>query len=237
MEDTDRIYGGKRFALFDQLQKNRIVVKLSLLGEEYERLTIINGVVTENETPYVIIDIPIGFRETLQDEKKKKVLFDFIGNDKILYSFSTMVGRINENDIWIEFPEFIEKVQRRKFYRIAPPVGTKIYFEVDFREYEASVVNLSEGGLLITQSEQFQKEVKLSDGEYVKNINLICEEQRLRFQIGIKEGVIKRLVKNPNTSRYTYAIQFIGIEDREKKELQDWIFRVQREFLRKQSLL
>ena len=237
MEDTDRINGKKRFALFDQLQKDRVVVKLTLLGEEYERLTIITGVSTENGTPYVIIDIPTGFRETFQYDKKKKVLFDFVGKDKILYSFRTVVGRINENDIWMEFPEFIERVQRRRFYRIAPPVGTKIYFEVDFRKYEAGVVNLSEGGLLITQSEQFQKEVKLSDGEYVKNINLICEEQRLRFQIGIKKGVIKRRAKNPNTSRYTYAIQFIGIEDREKKELQDWIFRVQREFLRKQSLL
>ncbi len=237
MEDTDRIYGKRRFALFDRLQKDRVVVKLTLLGKEYERLTIITGVSTENGTPYVIIDIPTGFRETFQDDKKKKVLFDFVGKDKILYSFRTVVGRINENDIWMEFPEFIERVQRRKFYRITPPIGTKIYFEVDSRKYEAGVVNLSEGGVLITQSERFHKETKLSDGGYIKNINLICEEQRLRFQIGIKTGVIKRLLINSNTSRYTYAIQFIGIEDREKNGLQDWIFRIQREFLRKQNLL
>jgi len=235
MEDTDKIYGKRRFELFDQLQKDRIVVKLTLLGKDYERLTIITRIVTENGTPYVIIDIPTGFREKFQGDKKKKVLFDFVGKDKILYSFRTVVGRINENDIWMEFPEFIEKVQRRKFFRIVPPIGTKIYFEVDFREYEASVVNLSEGGVLITQGEQFHKEVKLFDGEYIKN--LICEEQCLKLQIDIEEGVIKRLVKNPNTSRNTYAIQFTGIEDRGKKELQDWIFRVQREFLRKQSLL
>ena len=107
MEDTDRIYVKRRFALFDQLQKDRVVVKLTLLGEEYERLTIITGVFTENGTPYVIIDIPTGFRETFQDDKKKKVLFDFVGKDKILYSFRTVVGRINGNDICMEFPEFI----------------------------------------------------------------------------------------------------------------------------------
>jgi hypothetical protein len=67
--------------------------------------------------------------------KRRFALFDFVGKDKILYSFRTVVGRINGDDIWMEFPEFIERVQRRKFYRIAPPIGTKIYFEVDSGKY------------------------------------------------------------------------------------------------------
>ena len=237
MEGTDRISGKRRFALFEQLQKDRIVVKLNWLGKDYERLTIVTGVVNENGVPYVTIDIPTGFREMFQHDNKKRVLFDFVGNDGILYSFRTGVDRINGNDIWIEFPEFVEKVQRRKFYRVAPPIGTKVNFEADFRKYEASVVNLSEGGVLITQNKQFFKETKLSEGEYINNIKVICEEQCLRLKMGIKKGIIKRLIRNSNTGRYAYAIQFIDIEEREKNELKDWIFRVQREFLRKRNLL
>ncbi len=237
MEDTDRIYGKRRFALFDQLQNDRIVITLNLLGKDYEKLTIVTGVVTENGTPYALIDIPTGFRETLQGNEKREALFDFVGKDKILYSFRTVVDRVTENEIWIEFPEFIERVQKRKHYRIVPPLGTKIYFAVDDRKCEVNVVDLSQRGALISQSERFQKEVKLSNGEYIKNINLICEEKSLKLQIDIKKAQIKRIVKNPETGRYTYAFQFIDIEMREKNELEDWIYRAQREFLRKRNLL
>ena len=237
MEDKDRIYGKRRFAFFDQLQKDRIVITLNLLGKDYERLTIITGVVTENGNPYILIDIPDGFRETLKGDEKGTVLFDFIGKDKILYSFRTVVGRVTENDIWIEFPEFIERVQKRKHYRIVPPLGTRIHFAMDDRECEVSVVDLSLRGALISQSERFQKEVKLSNGEYIKNINLICEEKSLKLQIGIKKALIKRIVKNPATGRYSYALQFIDIDMRENSELEDWIYSAQREFLRKRNLL
>ena len=236
MEDTGRIYGKKKFGLFDQLQKDRIAITLNLLGKNYERLTIVTGVVTENGIPYILIDIPTGFRETFQDDKKVRVLFDFMGKDKILYSFRTIVGRVAENDIWIEFPEFIERVQERKHYRIVPPPGTRIHFAMGAGEYEVNVVDLSLKGALISQSERFQKEVKLPDGEYVKNINLICEEKSLRLQIGIKKAQIRRIVKNSETGGYSYALQFIHIDMREKTELENWIFKAQREFLRKRNL-
>jgi hypothetical protein len=134
MEDKDRIYGKRRFAFVDQLQNDWIVITLNLLGKDYERLTIVTGVVTENGTPYILVDIPDGFRETLKGDEKGTVLFDFIGKDKILYSFRTVVRRVTENHIWIEFPEFIESVQKRKHYRVVPPLGTRIYFAVDDRE-------------------------------------------------------------------------------------------------------
>jgi len=286
MKNTDKIYGKRRFTLFDQLQKDRIAITLNLLGKNYERLTIVTGVVTENGTPYILIDIPTGFRETFQDNEKGKVLFDFMGKDKILYSFRAVVGRVAENDIWIEFPEFIERVQERKHYRIVPPPGTRIHFAMDAGEYEVNVVDLSLRGALISQSEaprpqggasvakpsettpkppgfalratprsphaipprasargilakasaRFQKEVKLSDGEYIKDINLICEEKSLKLQIGIKQAQIRRMVKNSETGGYTYALQFIHIDMREKTELEDWIFKAQREFLRKRNL-
>ncbi|MBW1768503.1 MAG: PilZ domain-containing protein [Deltaproteobacteria bacterium] len=237
MEDKDRIYGKQRFALFDQLQKDRVVIKLNLLGKDYERLTIITGVVTENGTPYVLIDIPGEFRETLQDDKKGRVLFDFIGNDRIPCSFRTVVHRITKDDIWLEFPESIERIQRRKHYRIAPPIGTRIHFQVDEGKYEANIVNLSQGGALIIQSERLHKEVKLSEGEYKKNVKLICQEKDLGLKILIKKALVRRILKNSETGKYSYALQFIDIENSIQRELNDWIYRAQREFLRKRNLL
>ena len=54
MGNLDKIIGKRRFEIFGELQKGRNVLKLIFLGKDYERLTIVTGVETENGIPYFL---------------------------------------------------------------------------------------------------------------------------------------------------------------------------------------
>ena len=61
----DRIYGDKIIGLLTLLKKERTVLKLNLLGKDYERLTIVTGLVDEKESSYFLIDLAFVFFLTL----------------------------------------------------------------------------------------------------------------------------------------------------------------------------
>ena len=97
--DSKKIYGKKIFQLLEDLEKDRTILNLHLIGKEYERLTIVTGRVFNEEKAYFLIDYPNGFREALGDGKNKRLLFQFIASDKIQYRFRTTFTKIIRNDI------------------------------------------------------------------------------------------------------------------------------------------
>ena len=237
MENSDRISGKRIYQLFDQIEKDRTSIKLVLLGKDYERLTIVTGIKNEKGVPYLLIDYPIGFRETVQDFDGGKIIFEFIGGDNIPYSFKTAMHKISGEDIWVRFPESIERIQRRKYFRIAPPLGTKIIFTLNNREYETNVVNLSHGGALVNQKEKSHKDSDFYVDEYIKNIDLVNREKNGKIKIGIKKTVIIRIFKSSETGKYNYALRFMDMEKKEEDKLDKYMYECQRAVLKKRSML
>ncbi len=239
---SDRIYGDKIIDLFEQLKEDRTVLKFNLLGKNYERLTIITGLIDENKTSYFLIDSPRDFEEVLQeaapqDTNEQRMVFEFIGRDKVPFAFRTVLDETQGRDIRIKVPDYIKRIQRRRHFRIDMPAGTKIIFKRDTKKCENSVLNLSLGGALITPLDKPAPGSRLYPGETLRNIKLIVQKRIFKIRIGILKAVVRRAGKNSETGRHFYALRFTEIEKEDKNNLEEWLHKWQREVLRRRSLL
>ncbi|MBW1800472.1 MAG: PilZ domain-containing protein [Deltaproteobacteria bacterium] len=234
--DLEKIQGKQLLKLFEDLEKDRTVMNLHLLGVDYERLTIVTGRVSKQKTDYFLIDYPRGFKEAVEDGKNTRLLFQFVASDKIQYRFRSTFTKITRKDVWITFPDAVERIQRRKSFRMAPPLGTVLFFHKEGHLFESSVVNISEGGVLLTHNGRFHKGFNLFKDESISNLHLKCNEKSLKLELDIDKAVILRVEKRTDVNRLTYALRFVHMNNRAKNELSDWIYRCQREFIRRENL-
>ncbi|MBW2610123.1 MAG: PilZ domain-containing protein [Deltaproteobacteria bacterium] len=237
MQDTDRISGTRLFKVFDQLQKDRTILKLNILKTGYEGLTIVVGVDTSNGIPYFLVDTPGGSREIIRETGGGRAFFEYSGEDKLQYNFRSVIDKVIGDDIRLKFPEVIKRIQRRRHFRVAPPLGTKMVLNIDNKRYAFNVINFSQGGALINQDSQLHKKSIFYVGAYLRGIDLICKEDFASAEIGIKKAEIKRMEKNSATGKYQYAIQFQAIERKKEAELRIFTYNCQREVLKRRSFL
>ena len=239
MEDQDRlrIKGEKRILLLKQLQKDHTTLKLNLLGEEYERLTIIIGIQAKSKDPRFIIDYPAGFKEAVNDVGVWEMRFEFLGTEKLPYTFRTSGGEIFQDKIWINFPQIIERIQRREYYRLEAPMGTKIHIQQGLVKHFLSVLNVSEGGALISLKKRLQREKNLDIGEHLRRLGLEFPSKEDELRVPIREAFVIRSEKDPLIERLRYGLQFTQIERKNQNVLKDLIYRFQRELLRKRKFL
>lgn len=235
MENFDKIQGKNRFEVFKQLQKNKTLIKMHLMGKDYDRLTIIIDLRIKKKESFFCIDYPKGFKEAVTNVDPWKIHFEFTFKDNIPHSFRTTGGEISEGNIWIKFPEVIERKQRRKHFRIEPPRDTKIHFNVNSIKMEMKVINISLGGLFgyFTGPEKaIQLKPILKIGQTLNNLELAFTFQEKNSKVNINQALVKRVEKKDPTNIYHYAIQFTDIENKEKKTLKELIYGFQRHFLK-----
>ena len=237
METPDRIIGKKINGIIDQLQKEKTILKLNILDIGYKGLSIVIGVDSDERNSFFLIDYPGGSRDILAKASGKVVFIEFNDLDNIQYSFRSVVEKVAKDSIWIRFPEGIDRKQRRRYFRIATPPGTRITFEMSGRRYELNVINLSEGGALTNQkASHHEEELFCRDGE-LRNIFLVRNEGDLRASICIKKTRIVRIKKNPETGRYSYGLQFLEMGIAEKEDIRKFIYKCQRRDLKSRSFL
>ena len=234
MINSDIIRGDKIFKVLERLQEGRTILNLHILGTGYEGLTIVTGIDANNGSPSFLIDRPGGLEDIVESSEGRKAVFEFNDENGIQYRFRAIIGGFEKKDIRVGFPETIERIQRRKFFRIAPPVGTKIIFNADNR-YEFNVINISEGGLLISQKAQFHNKSLLSAGGVMEGLNLVSQEDNKVINIGIKKAEILRIDKKTETGRYSYALKILDIEKNEEGEIRKFIYDSQRKVLQRRS--
>ncbi len=231
----DRISGKSRTALLQQIQKDSITLQMILTGRNYERLTVVADLKEEAGRSFVLVDCPEGLAEEVPDHEGAKVRIEFLGKDRIQYAFESRVTRIRERDLWLEMPEYVEKVQRRQFFRIAPPIGTRITFSRIGRPQEASLINVSEGGALVMLNGSARGLSGLILGESLRDVRLKCNAENVRTEITIDKATVLRQQAEHGSTRATYALKFLEMSARDRRLLQEFIFMCQREILRKRN--
>jgi c-di-GMP-binding flagellar brake protein YcgR len=236
-ESPDRIGGESLFTLFGRLKEERIPLQFTVFGKNYERLSLITGVKKGDSGSFVLIDSPPRLREDLPECEGLQVKVEFLDSDRIQYAFRSRIVRVSEQDIWLVLPEFVERIQRRRFFRIAPPMGTRVSFIRDGKPLEASVVNLSEGGALLSFGQYSREGLKLWAGEKLHKLHLRCFGERVSAEIRIGEAVIRRVEKDPLAPHPTCACQFLSMDSKDKNSLQVFIFQCQREMLQRRSFM
>ncbi|MEW6669120.1 MAG: PilZ domain-containing protein [Thermodesulfobacteriota bacterium] len=236
-DGPDRIGRKGLFNLFGRLKEERIPIQFTVFGRDYERLSLITGIKRGDDGGFVLIDSPTRLREDLPECDGLRVKVEFLDKDRIQYAFRSRIARVSGEDIWLVLPEFVERIQRRRYFRIAPPVGTKISFIREGKPLQASVVNLSEGGALLSFGQQSGEGPRLWPGEELHKLHLRCPGERVSVELGIRKAVVRRSEKNPQTHHPTYACQFLDMDSKDRHALQVFIFQCQREMLQKRSLM
>jgi c-di-GMP-binding flagellar brake protein YcgR len=235
--NIDRISEKQIREILKQLEKNRTILTLNLLGKDYERLTIVTGLKKIKDIPYFIIDYPHEFKEKAAEGSNDRIVFEFIGLDKIQYKFRTTAAGMTKNGILVKFPEYIERMQRRKYFRITPPLRTKLLFPWNMQRWALNVINLSVGGVLITQEKRPDKISELNTGDYLSNLLMVCPEKGFKLKVIIEKAVIKRVEHDSETDQTHYGLQFINMDQKESNKLNTFIYSYQREVLRRRYLL
>lgn len=236
MEDSEKIRHKDRFDIFKQLQNDKTLIKMYVLGKQYERLTFVIGTHLKKHDPYFIIDCPEDFMETAADVDSCRMLFEFTGNDNLFYKFRTTGMEIIRGEICIRLPEFVNRMQRRRNFRMTPPLGTKICINNDFGRLEMSVLNISRGGafvLLVNLDQEYPAASELKVGSMLSNIELTFPLEEKVVRMHVEEARVRRLGKHHVTSQDTFALQFTDIEKSQEKILIEFILSLQRDTLRK----
>lgn len=235
MSGTEIIQGEDLLRLFRDLQENKTVMRINILGRNYERLTMVIGVLNRTPLRYFRIDYPKGFERAVRDTPAWRMRFEFKGKDKIIYHFRTYGGHISGKDIFIPFPQHIERNQRRRCFRLDVPLGAKVVVSRYAERYEMTLVNLSEGGALVGLEKSSSRQPVFQQGESLRHLIILFEAEECLFRIPIEKALVKRLDKNPITLRYQYALQFINLGYGEKNDLRELIYLFQRDFLQKRQ--
>ena len=238
MEDPEKIEDKNLLNFLKALQKDKTLIKMNLPGKDFERITIITSVRHRRQNPFFLIDYTQGFREAVGDVKEVKMHFEFTREDRVKYSFSTYGWEIYRDEIGVRFPEFIERKQRRKDFRLAVPPDTKLYSQEDSTLLEMKVLNVSLGGtlaVLFGRKEGYKEEPIFNTGEYLSDIEMVFPLEEGDLRIHIERAMVVRLEEDPSNKKNCCALQFVSMEEKEEKALTEFIYKYQRRILQKKQ--
>jgi c-di-GMP-binding flagellar brake protein YcgR len=236
MAESEKIRGIRITSMLEELRQRKTLLKLMLVDTDFEHLAVVTGLRRKESGSHFIIDTPRGFKEAAADIDIWHIRFEFIGKDNINYVFTTIGGQIAGNQIYIKLPEEMERKQRRKLFRINAPAETKLCFSIQGTRHELQVIDISLGGslaALVQTDSHVQPKPPFPDTHPLKDVELIFPAEIFRQPIKIKTAQIKRLKKNPETTRYEIALEFNQISKSDQRLLNDLIYRLQRQSLRK----
>ena len=227
--------GNDRFLIFEELIKEKKHISMHLLDYDYKYVTFVVDIKEIDGSHFFLADYPENFYWFGRNIETCKMFFEFKGADGLLYSFNTN-GTVPLNDkMWIRVPDYIERQQRRKSFRVDPPSGTKVICQTGSDCYEMDVIDISTGGVFLF-SGSFSRNENTAQifhmGDILTDIKLIFSWKGERQEIFIKTIEIKRIDKNSTLKRYYYAVEFVEIDKGQKMILNRFVYKFQRHFLR-----
>ena len=238
MANVEKIQGNAILTLFKELRQDGIPLKMKLINGEYERLTHIADIRKKKRAYYFLIEYHENFQMAVDDLDDWRLRFDFAGKDNIHYTFETETGQIFHQMIWVRIPEIVYRHQRRSYFRLEAPHGTRLYFKINHTRYDLLVVNISLGGtlgVLVSLTKEMEQELQKKSPKILENVELIfpSKENNEDTEVNIMQCMIRRQQKNPQTQGYECAIEFMEIAEDQQKKLTTLFYQWQRDYLKK----
>lgn len=242
MEYVTRIQGQEKLIrAFEELQGRKTPVRFHVMGREYERLTIVTGVESREGRVFVLVDLPNRFHSDVPDGVGERVHLEYADKDKILHSCRTEISRVDGDDLWLVLPDSLDRIQRRRHFRVEPPTGTRVVFSLQGRNIDSPVLNLSMGGGLLISPAGEEKDsglpLALKAGMVLYDLLLVGAMEGEKLEVKIKSAEVIRVTKVSETKRLSFAVQFSGLGREGATLLERFIYYSQRRLLRKRSLL
>ncbi len=238
MDEYGKISGERVEQTLRYLKDKRVLIKVAVKGAAFENVSLLTDIDTEGPIPRFCIDPPEGMGDALQLKKKCALYCEFNGEDKVLYHFTLPVEDWH-GDYWFPLPSEIERIQRRRNFRLEAPMGTTLTVKQLEPPVRLLVLDFSLGGLLCmveSLRDGQEKRRVLFKGRTLNNLDLVFDEEETML-IRIMRARIVRTGRNPNNNHEQYAFEFIAIDKAEEKKLTEVLYRMQRKLLRQRVSL
>ena len=237
MSKIEKIEGARISGLFKELQQEGTPLKLYLPNSEYEYLTSVVDIQTQKKTNYFLIRYAQDFEKIVSNSNDdRSINFEFTDKDGVKYLFHTQGSRVIKGKIWLELPQWVEREQRRKQFRISAPTGSKLFFRLNSKRCELEVVDISMGGSLAILSGSPKRVTRFQNLLQVKNlqeVELVFPPESENRRVMVHGCEIKRLGRNPVIYQYEYGLEFQKMDRANINKLTRLVYTFQREFLRK----
>jgi c-di-GMP-binding flagellar brake protein YcgR len=205
------------------------ICKVEISRTPYSWLTPLSEVREDGEGILLLVDRIPDFEKALSASRRREVLIEYLGNDGVPCSFLSRVSEVDTRGIWVEFPERIQRDQKRKFFRLRAPSGTEIFFPGGAGEEEKGrVKDYSVGGVAFL----IDKEVSLKPGDQLKNLRLCIPEGREVLKVSVPLAVVIRAEPDFFQGQTFYALEFLKLPEGVRKEFTRHIFEKQRNLVR-----
>ncbi len=224
--------------LFNNLIEKRVIISMHLAGSDFERLTCLIGLHEDAGGHNLRIDLPEGMRAAAAKTDSVTLRFNFNGPDRLEYVFSTRGIRFNGRELITPFPAYVERIQRRRDFRMQTPPGTRLLIKHEKIHAILHLINVSLGGafgVMKKHNLRNTNEPIFAVDETVTNAGIIVPEgtDRKEMVIIIKTAVVRRIERDRQSKRYRYAFEFDEMDAKEKHKLTQSIYYFQRLFLQR----
>ena len=234
--DTEILNGNKCQVLLQELIDNRTIVSLYALGTTFEHLTVIIGMEQTAAGGFLIVDTPAGFKAAVAGTEPWRLRFNCNGPDRLEYLFSTTGGTYCDQGLRIPIPDGVQRLQRRKDFRINCLPNTRLQFNVRKLVGIMLLHNISMGGVfgdLIKHNSENARVPLLKVSQLLSKLMITFPGYAETHDqlVTIKRARVVRIQRNRETHIDQYALQFMEIDRFQEPILRSAIYRLQRYYL------
>ncbi len=236
MPDPGKIQGGKLVTLFEELIATRTIISMQVAGKDFQRLTCITAIERGADGNHLLVDRPDGFDQAVSDDEPVQLRFNFNGADHLEHLFETHGLVANGADLKIPFPDHVERLQRRRNFRIDTLPGTKLLFTCGKIQGQIDLINVSLGGAYGLLTKHNQKGLKgslfkMDQRLYKIGILFPADKSREEDLVLIKKAEVRRIEHDRERKQYKYAFEFTTMDGNNTQRLTEAIYHIQRQFL------
>ena len=236
MRDPGKLKGPKLDTLFEELIEKKTILSMQVVGKDFQRLTCITAVERTSGINYLLVDRPADFSEALGNDESLKLRFNFNGADQLEYLFSTGGGITSGNNLKIPFPDYVERLQRRKNFRIDTLPGTYLSFASGKLKCRIDLINISLGGafgVLTKPNDKNQKTAPFKPDQRLYRMSIVFPGDKHQEQqtVAIRKAEVRRVERDRERKLFKFAFEFMTVEKEEHEKLTTAIYHIQRQFL------
>ena len=238
MANIEKIRGAEVLRLIKEIKNNGAPLKMQLIKGDYECFIQITEIRKWMEAHYFIVKYDEDFRIAVEELDDLRMRFEFGGKDDVNYAFETGSEKIVRNTIWLRLPETVYRYQRREYFRLEAPHGTRLNFKINDTDFNLLVINISLGGtlgVLVSLTREMELVLQKKTPNMLEFVELVFptynndEDSKLT----IKQCKIKRQQINPRTQRRECAIEFAEIAKDQQEQLKSLFYQWQRAYLKR----
>jgi hypothetical protein len=240
MGEAGKVQGEKLSELFNSLIAKKVIISMNVVGAGFDRLTCITGTTKDADGSHLLVDPPDDFEEAASVKDLWHLRFNFNGPDHLEYIFSTRGGKFCEQGLKIPFPEHVERLQRRRNFRVNTLTGTQMHFKLKKIQGVIDLINVSLGGVygvLTKHNFKFMRGPVLKMDQQVFDVSLVFpgDHDRPGNTVYVKKAEVKRVEHDQDRGFYRYSFQFEEIEKEERNKLTQVVYDLQRWHLQRRK--